>query len=228
MSLNYQAYIFDFDGTLYDNKSMGFHLILSDVFHMFMIGAERTARKNLRGVEFASKEEFLKTFYNHAAKVCHVSEEKFAVWYEQKYIRNLDKVLKRHYKAFPDAEKVFKQFRDNGAKVCVFSDYSMVEDRMRAIGLNPESVDFTIDAEEYGALKPAVSPFLKVAEKMQIDPANILMIGDRLSTDGLGAVNAGMNFLQIDTHRDEKGTVTINGKQYPSMPWNSFLKEALE
>ena len=45
----YKSVIFDLDGTLYDNKGLPLKLVLADIPNMWVLGAERKARKNIKG-----------------------------------------------------------------------------------------------------------------------------------------------------------------------------------
>lgn len=228
MFSKYKAYIFDLDGTLYDNRKMGFNLVRRDLLHITYIKGERVARSKLRGIEFPSKEDFYKRFFAEAAAVAGVSVEKYSSWYTNKYKHVLTRTLKNSYKGHSEALDVFKKLRESGAKVSVYSDYCGVEARMTALQLPPESVDFAFDAEEFGALKPAASPFLKIAGKMGQSPENILVIGDRTVTDGKGAKLAGMDFVHINDKLSQMTQVDVDGKNYPAMTWKQFATEILK
>ena len=65
-----------------------------------------------------------------------------------------------------------------------------------------------VSSESFGALKPAPRPFLEIAAKLNISPENILVIGDRNDTDGLGAESAKMKFIQTESHKT-KGDKTV-------------------
>lgn len=227
MLSEYKAYIFDLDGTLYDNRGMGFNLVRRDLLHITYIKGERLARNELRGVEFSSKEEFYKSFFTRAANAAGVPVEKYSAWYENKYKQVLTNTLEHSYKGHSEALEVFKKLRDSGAKVAVYSDYCGVENRMSALELPPESVDYVFDAEEFGALKPAASPFLKIAGVMGQLPEKTLVIGDRTATDGKGARLSGMNFVHINDRLSQSGQVDVDGKNFPAMSWKQFAKEIL-
>lgn len=227
MLSQYKAYIFDLDGTLYDNRRIGFNLVRRDLFHILYIKGERMARKMLRGVEFSSKDEFYEHFFKEASTEAGVPVDIYTSWYEKKYRDVLTRTLKHSYKGHSEAVDVFRKLHDNGAKVAVYSDYCGVEDRMSALKLPPKSVDYLFDAEEFGALKPAKAPFLKIAGILGQSPEDILVIGDRTDTDGKGAKMSGMNFVHINDRLAQVGQSNVDGKAYPAMSWKQFAEEIL-
>lgn len=48
----YRAVVFDLDGTLYDNKGLPLKLVLADIPNMWVLGAERKARKLIKGADY--------------------------------------------------------------------------------------------------------------------------------------------------------------------------------
>ncbi|MDR0828639.1 MAG: HAD family hydrolase [Prevotellaceae bacterium] len=196
---NIDGIIFDFDGTLYNKKQFAVKLLCQNIKDIFLIKAERKTRNQLKGVDFLTSENFYKNFFEKMAK--NLQNKKYTAeflrkWYFEKYLVALTNTLQKYYNARNGAEKIFEILAKKNIKVAVFSDYAAVAERMSAIGLSTETRNL-FNAEEFGALKPSVRPFLEIAEKLQTTPEKTLVIGDRADTDGIGAKNAGMKFLHL-------------------------------
>jgi len=86
-------------------------------------------------------------------------------------------------------------------KIAVYSDYPFLKERIEAMGLIPGPKIFLYGPESFGAQKPAARPFLRIAEDFGVAPEEVLVIGDREDTDGLGAFKAGMRFFCLETGR---------------------------
>ena len=191
------AVIFDFDGTLYDNTGIALKLIKARPFDMFKMNAERQARKVLKGTYFESEEKFLEKFFAIAAQKAKCSKERFDSWYTKTYLPCMIKVLHKKFPAHTGVEKLFKAIRAKGIKLAILSDYSFIAQRMQSISISSENVDIMKSSQELGGLKPAPQLFLKLADQLKIAPEKILVVGDRDDTDGQGAINSGMKFVQI-------------------------------
>ncbi len=191
------AVIFDFDGTLYDNTGIALKLVKARPFDMFKMNAERQARKLLKGTYFESEEKFLDQFFSVAAAKAKCSKEKFAAWYQGVYLPLMAKVLHQKFPARKNVDGLFETIKSKGIKLAILSDYSFVAQRMQAISISSENADIMKSSQELGGLKPAPQLFLKLADQLKITPEKILVVGDRDDTDGQGARNSGMKFVQI-------------------------------
>ena len=86
-------------------------------------------------------------------------------------------------------------------KIAIYSDYPFLKERLEALGLFPGSAVLLYGPESFGAQKPAPRPFLRIAGDLGAAPEEILVIGDREDTDGLGAFKAGMRFFCITSRK---------------------------
>ncbi|AEF83819.1 hydrolase [Treponema primitia ZAS-2] len=111
-------------------------------------------------------------------------------------------MLKKYYCPRPGLSELFEKLTRKSRKFAVYSDYPLVAERLRALGLNTEDCGLLYGPENFGAQKPAARPFLSIAEAMGISPGEILVVGDREDTDGAGAAAAGMGFIRIKTDKD--------------------------
>jgi HAD superfamily hydrolase (TIGR01549 family) len=224
---NMDAIIFDFDGTLYNKKGFAFHLILHHLKDISLIRAERKTRHLLKGKDFNSKEHFYQNFFRQFSAVLKnkkQNEEYVAKWYFEYYLPMLTDTLKKYCQAREGAAHLLDYLNKSNLKVAVFSDYAAVPERMEAIGLSSchlQTGTFCslYSAEEFGALKPSPRPFIEIANQLQVSPTKVLIIGDREDTDGVGATNAGMQFLLLSD---------TNKKEFPNViTWNNLISNIL-
>ena len=92
----------------------------------------------------------------------------------------------------PGLETFLTFLEGRGVKIGVFSDYPSVN-KLKALGLTARmwptlcSVDPSINA-----LKPHPKGFRRACDLWELDPAEVLYVGDRPDVDSAGAANAGM------------------------------------
>jgi FMN phosphatase YigB (HAD superfamily) len=198
------AIIFDLDGTLFDLKNIALHLILGRPFDMFLMREERRVRKLFAGRVYDSAEFYYSAFFEELSKRTGRSASSARRWYFEAYIPLMVRVLKRHYRPRPGAAELLEALNSGrnrwGKKMpfAVYSDYPMTAERFSALGLEPGPLGRIYGPEDFGAQKPAASPFLRIAGDLGFPPRNILAAGDRDDTDGAGAAAAGMGYFKIN------------------------------
>jgi FMN phosphatase YigB (HAD superfamily) len=197
---NIKGVIFDFDGTLFDNARILFYLIAACPFDLRRIRMERLIRKRFAGCSYASPEEYYDAFFAALGKACFCSPRRIRSWYFNRYMPRIARVLKKHYQPRPGMQDLFRRFEaSNGLRVAVYSDYPLLRERLEALGMNPGPDILLYGPESFGAQKPAVGPFRRIAADLGAAPEETLVIGDREETDGLGAFRAGMHFFCLET-----------------------------
>jgi FMN phosphatase YigB (HAD superfamily) len=199
---NIKGIIFDFDGTLFDNTRIPFHLIAAWPFDIRRIWMERHIRKRFTGCDFSSSEEYYNAFFAALGRACFRSPQRMRDWHFNHYMPRMIQVLKKHCQLRLGVRELFQQFNDSSAlRVAVYSDYPFLKERIEALGLKPGSDIRLYDPDSFGAQKPAVRPFTRIAADMGAAPEEVLVIGDREETDGMGAFRAGMHFFCLETGR---------------------------
>ena len=200
---NIRGIIFDFDGTLFDNALIAFYLIAAYPPDALRLWKERLVRKRFAGCDYASAEEYHQAFFTALGKYCLCSPERIRNWYFNRYMPRMARVLKKHYEPRPGAQELFRRFAQmspNALRLAVYSDYPLLKERIEALGLYPGGIPL-YGPESFGAQKPAAGPFLRIAADLGVRPEEVLVVGDRTETDGLGAFNAGMRFFCLETGR---------------------------
>ncbi|MCR5698180.1 MAG: HAD family hydrolase [Treponemataceae bacterium] len=211
-----KAVFFDFDGTLYSLKGFIKNLILSYPFDMFKMQREQKVRHLLRGKDFLLESNLKDIHGQELGKLLHQKSDKAYNWYKNQYMIEMLKVLERKFSARKNVKELFEYLKSKNIKIVIYSDYPLVQERMEAIGLGKDILklcDFICSAQEYGCLKPAPRPLFKIAEKIEVQITDCLMVGDKFATDGEGARQAGMKFVQIT---DEKAQ--------DKLTWEEFLE----
>jgi len=67
-----------------------------------------------------------------------------------------------------------------------------IEKKLELIGFVENSFDLVVSTVELRSVKPDPKPFLVALEKLQLKPEEVLFVGDRVTTDIMGAKGVGM------------------------------------
>ena len=195
----YRTVIFDLDGTLYDKGGLPLRLIFGDLRNMLVLRDERVARKEMKGKSYPSSDALYADLFSRVAERRGMDRRSVATWYREKYMPLTIDILSRHYKARPGVQELFSSLRGKGISVVVLSDYGYVEEKLRAVGIDPAWADLVVDASSIGGFKPCPDTFRSLAGRF---PGPFLVIGDRDDTDGEGARSAGMDFFHVRGQED--------------------------
>ena len=192
-----KAVVFDLDGTLYNKRFLPLYLILGDLRHVLLLASERNAKRILKGQAFENGEVFYRTLFNHISRYQHVPYMVARDWYFGRYLPLTIRILEKHYQARPFVEPLLKELHKRGIKTVVFSDYRCVDEKLAALGLDPDEFDYRESAMDLGGLKPNKRLFEHLLETIGVTAQETLMIGDRRDTDGIGARSVGMRFIKV-------------------------------
>ena len=167
--------------------------------------AERVTRKRLIGCDFGETSEYRRQFFQAMGKICLSSPEKMQDWFFNRFLPLMTNVLKNNFTARTELAGFFAQVGKNDSmKISVYSDYPFLEQRMKAVGLENFQGIGLYDSDFFGAQKPAPRPLLSIANDMNLDPKDILVVGDRKDTDGMAACRAGMGFYFLHNSKNKK------------------------
>ena len=222
-----KAIIFDFDGTLYDFKGLPKNLCLSSIHNILKINAVQKARKALKGKEFSTSLEYENEFFSVLKQLGKFkSSEKAKNWYNNLYMKKMILVLSKKYTKRDGVLQMVKSLNSKDIKLVIYSDYGMLKERLEAVNFTSEELsyfDAILSSEDFGCLKPAKKGFLQVAKKIDISPENCLVVGDRIDTDGQGAFDSGMKYVEIKTHK----TKPDYKPNHPLYSFEDFIKEVI-
>ena len=91
-----------------------------------------------------------------------------------------------------ETHSVMQAVQNRGLKQVVFSDYP-VGRKLEVLGVLPW-VDHIVAAADTYQVKPDIRSFQRMCDEMQVQPNQVLHVGDRMDTDG-GAEAAGIHTL---------------------------------
>lgn len=211
---NYRLFIFDLDGTLYDQRPLR-HKITSSL--LLRLLTFRTGITDLKIIaEFRKQRELHKGIYSPTlltdqykwcADILKVPDEKVRLVVEYyMYIFPL-RFLNRYL--YPGAKELLTWLRENNIKVAVYSDFP-VDNKLEALDVKADATLYSAD-EPVCCMKPTKTGLLHLCYKFNIAPENAIYIGDREDTDGESAAMTGMKFILIDTEKARSGIF------YPSL-----------
>lgn len=195
-----KAVIFDLDGTLYDNTMLPFYVILRNLCHLRLLYAERTCRHSMSGCFFGTKGATYDELFSRISRKTGKSVEKVTRWYWDKYMPSQVKSIKRHMHAKPWVIPTLTDLKAKGIKIACLSEYSFMREKLAALNIDEAYFDVIIDAPTAGGCKPCRKAFMYVAAKLDVHPADILMVGDREDTDEAGAQSCNMQFKLVPRH----------------------------
>ncbi|WP_329003654.1 HAD family hydrolase [Kribbella sp. NBC_00709] len=116
--------------------------------------------------------------------------------------------------AYPDARPALEVARGNGWRIGVLTNGSTKQQnaKLAAIGL-ADLIDVVCTSESLGVSKPAPEAYLRTCEALGVEPADVLMIGDNLELDVLGAQAAGLAARHLDRAIGMTLTQVVSGRQ---------------
>lgn len=197
LSPNTKLVIFDLDGTLYKKKGMVRRMLCSAPLEWRLMFAERKTRKQLRGQWMQNEAAFYQNYFQTMSKFCSKTPEKLKQWYFERYMPLMVQVIRTHYKPVKWLGQFIEACHIRRIKTVILSDYGHVSEKLDALHLDSNLFDWIISAPELGGLKPASQLLDQVANKMQVNVNQCLIIGDRNDTDGQLAQIKGVHFFLV-------------------------------
>lgn len=209
----YRLFVFDLDGTLYDQrklrKTISFQLILrfitlrSSLLDLKIIATFRKEREKHKGYTSPTLHT---DQYDWCAATLGTPAERARQTIEfWMYKFPLPYLLKAR---FPGIAEFFKILKQNGKTLVIYSDFPG-EEKLRFLELDADRV-FCATDYEISQLKPSGKALGHICQSQNCSVNDALYIGDRDDTDGESARQAGMNYLIIDQGLARKGSYYQN------------------
>jgi HAD superfamily hydrolase (TIGR02253 family) len=206
------AVIFDLDNTLVDFMLMKKQAVDAAIHAMrdagLMLSVEETQRRideiyKERGIEFQSV--FDELLYREFSKIDYKILSAGIIAYRR--------AREAALVSYPHVMMTLIQLSKLQLKLGVVSDAPAREAWLRLCYLNFHHLfDAVITFEDTGKRKPHPDPFKKVLKKLNVNPAESLMIGDWHERDVVGAAHVGMKTV-FARYGDTKGT-TVSHADY--------------
>ena len=187
-----KAVAFDIDGTLYPQHSLYLRIVPYAIRHFRFYLHYNKIRKIMH------KTAPLPDFYEYQARLfaedagCSVKEAKDLI--KQVSYDGLKPLFQR-IKPFAHIHETFKALHEKGYKIALLSDFPP-DQKGDVWGLS-SYCDLILGSEEIGALKPSKYTFGIMAKALELEPSQILYVGNSVRYDVRGANNAGMKSAVI-------------------------------
>lgn len=198
--MNYEAYIFDLDGTLYQQFPVRLCMAIRMILHyalrlwrvreLFAVLVYRKLRESLYG---AGSENFNDMQIREVARVCGIdsarAEGAINFWMNEAPLKAV-----RFFRRVKLIEGM-KKIQYSGKKIIVYSDYT-VKEKLEALEFSADYVFWSNDSV-INCMKPDSSGIMRAVKVIGLEGANILYIGDRFDRDGICAGNAGFDYMDV-------------------------------
>jgi len=187
-----KAVIFDLDNTLVDFMKMKRRAIEDAIPAMIDSGLELSVAESNRIIDEIYKEqgiEYQQVFDAFLQRVLKKVDYKILSAGIVAYRRAREAALIPYPHVYSTLNKLLKM----GIKMGIVSDAPVKEAWLRLAYLNfHQIVDAVVTFEDTGKRKPHSAPFLKILEKLEVNPDEAIMVGDWVERDIIGAEKIGM------------------------------------
>jgi HAD superfamily hydrolase (TIGR01549 family) len=199
----YRAWLIDLDGTLYHPQpvkwAMAAEVLLGSLWNRSTLPGIRQFRRHHEQLRREMQEPVESPYHLQLQQAADALgwkvdrlEALILEWMQQrpgKWIR-----LFRRRSLLEE----IRQHRDGGGRTALVSDYP-ASHKLQSLQLSDlfEVVIANGEADGPGRLKPWPDGFLRAAQKLAVEPAECLVLGDRQDADGQAAERAGMAFRLI-------------------------------
>lgn len=201
---DYKLYVFDLDGTLYDQPRlrlmMALRLMGYYTLHPLSAG-DLLILKHFRKVKdswtgSSSEDDIIE---KTAADLGKDPKRVSAIVRKWIYDSPLDIIRKT---ADRKLIAVIDRLRKDGRKVVILSDYPAA-DKLAALGVTVDA-SYGPEDERIDELKPSPKGLRIIMNDHPEDPGDIIMIGDRYEKDGMCAEAAGVDHLILPRHVNKR------------------------
>jgi FMN phosphatase YigB (HAD superfamily) len=208
-----RLFIFDLDGTLYDQPGLRRKLSVDLTLKLFLfkirpldlkiITTFREERELHKGYSSTDLNEEQYRWCSERLNI-HVSRVKQTIE-KCMYMNPLRFILGVKYKGISE---FFNTLRKKGKIIAIFSDFP-VKEKMNLLQLKADSYFCSTDPA-IGQMKPSAKALQFICGQMNCSIDEAILIGDRDDTDGESARQAGMKYLIIDKSEAKKGNYYKN------------------
>ena len=187
--------VFDLDGTLYAMNWKFKPLFFSNSFpQMFNLPKYMKVREQFRGKDFKREDRLREKM---GAALGEMGVHDAATWIGIPFYRAFIKTL-RSLQNRQNIVSLLLTLKKAGLKLVVLSDFGHIEHRLSALNIPVDLFDAVVSCEEEGVLKPHTKVVDIISVQCNVSPKEMLMVGDRVDTDGELAKKSGMRFFQVE------------------------------
>jgi len=204
-----KAVVFDLDNTLVDFMKMKERAIEDAIPAMIDAGLQLTneeASKIIDGIYREQGIEYQQVFDLFLQRVLNKIDYKILSAGIVAYRKGREAALIPYPHVYPTLNKLMKM----GIKMGILSDAPVKEAWLRLAYLNFHHIfDVVVTFEDTKVRKPAPAPFEMILKKLQFPAKEVLMVGDWVERDMVGAANVGMK-TAFAKYGDTFDTITHN------------------
>ena len=163
--------------------------------------SEQNATKPVRSLSRDENRMFFAEYERRVLRGAGVEVSQEQAWQIWRRIRKIDYGLA----LFDDTIPALNACRQMGLTVGLISNMNQSGDELAdSMGLLPY-IDLSITSHEVGAEKPNPLIFERALERAGARPERAVHVGDQITSDIAGAVNAGINAVLLDRDGNHKG-----------------------
>ncbi len=191
-----KALCFDIDGTFYPKWQMDVRLAAASLPHLPFALRYNSMRQRLRRETGFGESDTLSLIelQKKEAGILGMEASSF-IEKEERVFRKPWRRLFSSIVPFPGLREVLEEAQRRGYMLAALSDFP-TEGKLEALGI-ADLFGYVSSTEDYGALKPSVTPFRSMLDKLGVSPCEALYTGDSRSKDIDGAKNVGMHTALI-------------------------------
>ncbi len=201
----YTGLIFDFDGTLYDARNFGKRLILQNLKMYEYVKVLKSISRPLETKVFASGSAYKMFLFEAMADALNkahpdkppINATTMGHWYHHEYYPAIIRLLEKSYQSEPQCQNILLTL-SRRYPLSLYADIGVIDERLRAVGLQPTIFANRMSTDETGTVRPAPKSYKSLAKLMRSPTSSTLVIGDSPLIDGESAKGAGMEFFHID------------------------------
>lgn len=210
---SYDLFIFDLDGTLYNQQKLRNIVLVELIFRLL------TFRINLKDLKIINKFRKLRE-QNLAYESPGIHDEQFQ-WCANALNIPFDKVknviehwmiqypLRYLRKArYPKVKSFFLELKNHNKHIAIYSDFP-VDKKLKALKLTADKTYCSTEAH-IAQLKPSKKGTDIICKEFNCHPEQAVFFGDRMDTDGESARLAGVHFILVDVRKARKGKFYLN------------------
>ena len=163
--------------------------------------SHQNATKPVRSLSREENRVFFAEYERRVLRGAGVEVSQDQAWQIWRRIRKIDYGLA----LFDDTIPALNKCREMGLTVGLISNMNQSGDELaRSMGLLPH-LDFSITSQEVGVEKPSPLIFERALERAGAQALNAVHVGDQLTSDVAGALNAGINAVLLDRDGNHRG-----------------------
>lgn len=196
--MSLKAIAFDIDDTLYPDSSLYIPSIPLLLRYSSFLKVYKQVRKQLRVIDYPNPKGE-EGFYRVEAEVFkEISRSQDSLEVIQKKIKDFyNDWLQVFQKAkpFPKMKEILFSLSEKGYKIGFMSDLA-IANRLEVLGV-ADIANVAFSSQETGYLKPHKAPFNYLVESFQVEPQEILYVGNSYAYDILGASSCSLKTAHI-------------------------------